>query len=241
MVLCLPADESGRAVLSAINDFQLHSQNTLGVFVDVFNLPSWLYYFQNSTEPWELSATNISDNIQMDIKRNALIFTSDNFVYLTLESYIVRSIRNTLEVNSNSDNAISFMLGDFRLDDSLRPLLFVRRDNFSDHFVEKVANNLEEWSLKHKQLDECDGCKSDFEKTLSVLVILGCSCLFVSVILAAAALARNQLMKKRVAKGPYKVLLTATDFVFPQIADSRRVSTIENLYIHASSDTHSSF
>lgn len=35
---------------------------------------------------------------------------------------------------------------------------------------------------------------------------------------------RRHLLKKRMSKGPYKIILTATDFVFPQIPDARRVS-----------------
>lgn len=35
---------------------------------------------------------------------------------------------------------------------------------------------------------------------------------------------RKHLLKKRMSKGPYKIILTATDFVFPQVHDSRGVS-----------------
>lgn len=35
---------------------------------------------------------------------------------------------------------------------------------------------------------------------------------------------RRHLLNKRMSKGPYKIILTATDFVFPQVPDSRRVS-----------------
>ncbi|CAB0041147.1 unnamed protein product [Trichogramma brassicae] len=34
---------------------------------------------------------------------------------------------------------------------------------------------------------------------------------------------KRHLLKKRMSKGPYKIILTATDFVFPQIPDHRRV------------------
>lgn len=35
---------------------------------------------------------------------------------------------------------------------------------------------------------------------------------------------RRQLQKKRMSKGPNKIILTPSDFVFPQIGDNRRVS-----------------
>lgn len=37
---------------------------------------------------------------------------------------------------------------------------------------------------------------------------------------------RKKLLKKRMSKGPYKIILTTSDFVFPQVPqiDSRRVS-----------------
>jgi len=39
---------------------------------------------------------------------------------------------------------------------------------------------------------------------------------------------RKRLLKKRMSKGPYKIILTTSDFVFPQVppVDSRTVSRI---------------
>ncbi|KAJ8979299.1 hypothetical protein NQ317_000510 [Molorchus minor] len=222
VLMCIPADGRGKLIFKVIDDLQLQNHNSLIVFMDVANLPRWINFFQSPLESSEINGTTASDNITSESKKNVLIFANNNTVHLNLDTYVVNSVKKALiALNNDTDDVVNFMLGDFRFDDSLRPLLFVRNANSTDFLVEKVENNLEEWSLKHKQLEECDNCKSDLERTLSVLVILGCSCLFVCVLLAAAALARNQLMKKKVSKGPYKVLLTATDFVFPQIADSR--------------------
>ncbi|XP_031787096.1 guanylate cyclase 2D isoform X2 [Nasonia vitripennis] len=55
-----------------------------------------------------------------------------------------------------------------------------------------------------------------------VAIILG-SLLFALTAIITAALIRRHLLKKRMSKGPYKIILTATDFVFPQIPDARRV------------------
>lgn len=114
------------------------------------------------------------------------------------------------------------MVLDLKGDDIWRPLL--RITGSSDTWsVSHVSDNLEEWNSRHKLLEECENCDTELAKFVNVVAILGCACLFLSVLFGAAALARRQLMKKSVTKGPYKVLLTATDFVFPQIADSRRV------------------
>lgn len=245
IVLCLPADVIGETVVKVIDGLHLsRDHNSLTIFMDVFTLPSWKYTISNSTsfllEPQETQTnttqTNILNGIGPESLKNTLFFSDIESFNESWVSVSVKNIVRTL-LSSNNDGALDvtqpledqfgFLLADLRLDDNmLRPLLILKclNGSSSEFDVEKIAHNLEEWSLKHKQLDECDNCVSEFEKTLSVLVILGCSCLFVTVILGAAAVARNQLLKKRVSKGPYKVLLTATDFVFPQIADSRRVS-----------------
>ncbi|CAG9814278.1 unnamed protein product [Phaedon cochleariae] len=101
--------------------------------------------------------------------------------------------------------------------------MFVSVTSTGELYSERMLEYLDEWIVKHEQAEDCEECTNNIQKILTAVIILGCSCLFVSAVLGAVALARNQLGKKRVTKGPYKVLLTATDFVFPQIADSRRV------------------
>lgn len=104
--------------------------------------------------------------------------------------------------------------------------------NSSDFAVERNEHNFEEWILKHSTNEEdCENCVelSAMAKTTQVLLIMLCSSLFVGVVLGIMVLARNQLLKKRIIKGPYKVLLTGADFVFPQVVDSRRVSLHFNI------------
>ncbi|XP_043283814.1 retinal guanylyl cyclase 2 isoform X2 [Venturia canescens] len=55
-----------------------------------------------------------------------------------------------------------------------------------------------------------------------ITIVLG-SLLFALMILVTVALIRRHLLNKRMSKGPYKIILTASDFVFPQMPDSRRV------------------
>lgn len=118
---------------------------------------------------------------------------------------------------------VEFFLLDLSDGDNWRQLVRLSKDG-NGVSLEVLLDNMDEWSVKHAHRDECEGCDSEYEKTLNILMILGYSCVFVTVLIAIVSVARKQLLKKRVAKGPYKVLLTATDFVFPQIPDSRRVS-----------------
>ncbi|XP_071440400.1 uncharacterized protein [Hetaerina americana] len=55
-----------------------------------------------------------------------------------------------------------------------------------------------------------------------VSIVLG-SAAFVIIAILVAAIARKQLLKKSMSKGPYKILLTPSDFVFPPVHDNRRV------------------
>lgn len=227
--MCLPADETGKNVLEVIDSLHLaQDHNTLTIFIDTSNLLSWKYAFtqqKNSTEVSGFNSTNFLDTVSAVSKRHILIYTAaDN---ASLECAVLKNIKKSFaSLSAVRDEQSVFLLSGLQDDDIFGSLLSVSRDNSSEFVVTEVRDNLEEWILKHKQLDECEGCETELTKALSVLGILGCSCLFVTVLLGTAALARNQLLKKRVSKGPYKVLLTATDFVFPQIADSRRVSEI---------------
>lgn len=102
-------------------------------------------------------------------------------------------------------------------------------DNSSDYKVELIEDNFEEWVQKHSTTeDDClDGQCTDISsvmKTTQILLIVLCSILLTGILIGITILARNHLLKKRISKGPYRVLLTAADFVFPQVPDSRRVS-----------------
>ncbi|CAG9814277.1 unnamed protein product [Phaedon cochleariae] len=229
-----PADATGRITLEALDDLQLHHQHTITVYVDVSNLPPWLNLLQNTTETSEINNT---ENISIFTKRNALIFADNESASLSPEQSVVRRVRISLSAQNNSRSSTrgvreslsaqnnsdsSFVLADFRDDDTLRPLMFVSVTSTGELYSERMLEYLDEWIVKHEQAEDCEECTNNIQKILTAVIILGCSCLFVSAVLGAVALARNQLGKKRVTKGPYKVLLTATDFVFPQIADSRR-------------------
>ncbi|XP_074040194.1 retinal guanylyl cyclase 2 isoform X2 [Leptinotarsa decemlineata] len=219
IIVCTSADDIGQSIIRVLGDLQLHLYNSITIFMDISNLPDWLGFFHNSSDIGEPHNTT-QDNISILGKNDVLMFTR-NSTSANREASVIEQVK--LSLSPRSDNHFSFSLADFRLNNTLRHLLVVNGNNSSDMSVEKMHANLDEWSLKHAQFDECDECRTNYEKVLSVVVILGCSGLSVFLILGAVALARNQFIKKRVTKGPYKVLLTAADFVFPQIADSRRV------------------
>ncbi|PSN34034.1 hypothetical protein C0J52_17492, partial [Blattella germanica] len=56
-----------------------------------------------------------------------------------------------------------------------------------------------------------------------IAAIVICSALCAAILVIAGAVARKQLLKKRMSKGPYKILLTPSDFVFPHVPDTLRV------------------
>jgi len=60
-----------------------------------------------------------------------------------------------------------------------------------------------------------------WQMAVASLVVL----LFFVTIGVIAVPLRRQLHKQKMSKGPYKVILTPADFVFPQVGDNRRVSS----------------
>ncbi|KAL0114110.1 hypothetical protein PUN28_011433 [Cardiocondyla obscurior] len=88
--------------------------------------------------------------------------------------------------------------------------------------------NVEEPDLPSCDVDgDCSNGLADmstFRTTHIVAIILG-SLLFTFVAIAVAIIIRKRLLKKRMSKGPYKIILTTSDFVFPQVppVDSRTV------------------
>ncbi|XP_011882602.1 PREDICTED: retinal guanylyl cyclase 2 [Vollenhovia emeryi] len=87
--------------------------------------------------------------------------------------------------------------------------------------------NIEAPDLPSCDVDgDCQNGLADmsFRTTHIVSIILG-SLLFTFVAIAVAIIIRKRLLKKRMSKGPYKIILTTSDFVFPQVppVDSRTV------------------
>ncbi|KAK4880380.1 hypothetical protein RN001_008526 [Aquatica leii] len=237
VIVCASVNEVGKKILTAIDDLNLaKDHNTLTIFLDISSLPSWLSSFGDDSEIFNMDdsvnvykQTNLSE-ISLVTKRFLLVFSenvfgniSSNYVYnISVESVIVLRMKRALAFKTN-ENA-KFVLLDLRDEGTWRPLLITGRDNNSGFLIHTIIDNLDEWTLKHKQIDDCEGCENELTKLANVLVIFSCSFVFVLMLLVIVALVRKHIIKKKLSKGPYKVMLTATDFVFPQIADSRRLS-----------------
>lgn len=231
----------------AIDALELaRDHNTLSVLMDVAALPSWVFSLNENNRLIEEDGVPSLQQSSKTFKNQPFLdkisFLSKKYILIfaestgevgadlktgfnrSLESVVLRNIEMSFQSRVEGlSEAHEFVLLDLKDDDSLRCLMSVSKDNQSNIVVFKMAGNLGEWVLKHKE-EECFNCDSELTKLLSVLIILGCSCFLVTLVFGMAALVRYQLRKKRISKGPYKVLLTATDFVFPQLADSRRVS-----------------
>lgn len=217
MLVCAPPDETGTSIVQAIDELGLAAEHsTLAILMDMATVPSWRLtsLFRGNTS-LDSNITNLA--VSSVTKRYVLMF-SDSDSISDCETDVVRNINRSLALlgEEHAEEA-EFFLFDLTDGDDWRQLVRVSGAQVS-------FENMEEWAGKHARGEDCEGCDSEYAKTLDVLMVLGYLCLFVAVLSAAVAAARKQLLKKRVAKGPYKVLLTATDFVFPQIPDSRRVS-----------------
>ncbi|KAL7302296.1 hypothetical protein TKK_0004960 [Trichogramma kaykai] len=96
--------------------------------------------------------------------------------------------------------------------------ILVLRELARNSFIDEENFDL----LCNDQSDCTDKIEIPLHTAHIVAIILG-SLLFALTAILTAALIRRHLLKKRMSKGPYKIILTATDFVFPQIPDHRRV------------------
>lgn len=219
----------GINIIEAIDELQLAADHsTLIILMDVATVLSWRrvpflqHKDQNTT--LELNITNLVAVSISFVTRQYVLMFSDSDSILDCETDLVRNINRSLAyLTDEGVDEVEFFLFDLTDGDNWRQLVRLSKDGDA-LILEVLLHNMDAWSVEHANKDECDGCDSEYAKTLNVLMILGYSCLFVSVLIAIVAVARKQFLKKRVAKGPYKVLLTTNDFVFPQIPDSRRVS-----------------
>lgn len=227
-MVCAPPTDIGIKIIEAIDELHLAADhNTLAILMDVATVPSWRsvsFVHEDQNVSLELNITNLVATISSVTKQYVLMYSDSDSTSDCCETDVERNINRTLAILFNEFvEIVEFFLLDLSDGDNWRQLARVTKD-LNGVSLEVLFDNMDEWSMKHAHKDECEGCDSEYEKTLNVLMTLGYSAVLVSIVIAIVAVARKQLLKKRVAKGPYKVVLTATDFVFPQIADSRRVS-----------------
>ncbi|XP_012537181.2 retinal guanylyl cyclase 2 [Monomorium pharaonis] len=139
--------------------------------------------------------------------------------------------RDNSSLDSHNNKMYTYTLMNWR-DASWEPILTVveRQQQLLVHQLTPSAVaflNIEAPDLPSCDVDgDCSNGLADmsFRTTHIVAIILG-SLLFTFVAIAVAIIIRKRLLKKRISKGPYKIILTTTDFVFPQVppVDSRTV------------------
>ncbi|EFN69634.1 Retinal guanylyl cyclase 2 [Camponotus floridanus] len=148
------------------------------------------------------------------------------------ESLIVLT-RDNSSLDAHNNKMYTYALLDWNTDVGWQPILAVV-NGYQRQMVQQLTpsavaflNNLESSDLSSCDDDaDCPDGLADmsFRTTHIVAIILG-SLLFTFVAIAVGIIVRKRLLKKRMSKGPYKIILTTSDFVFPQVppVDSRTV------------------
>ncbi|XP_067207687.1 retinal guanylyl cyclase 2 isoform X2 [Linepithema humile] len=139
--------------------------------------------------------------------------------------------RDNSSLDSNNNKMYTYALLDWR-DAGWSPVLAVVEQHQQLLVQQLTPSRVARLTVEAPDLPSCDvdgdcpGGLADmsFRTTHIVAIILG-SLLFTFVAIAVAIIVRKRLLKKRMSKGPYKIILTTSDFVFPQVppVDSRTV------------------
>ncbi|XP_029170688.1 retinal guanylyl cyclase 2 isoform X2 [Nylanderia fulva] len=145
------------------------------------------------------------------------------------ESLIVLT-RDNSSLDAHNSKMYTYALLDWRIDAGWQPILAVvdgQRPPVQQLTPMTFLNIIEAPDLLSCDDDaDCPDGLADmsFRTTHIVAIILG-SLLFTFVAIAVGIIVRKRLLKKRMSKGPYKIILTTSDFVFPQVppVDSRTV------------------
>ncbi|XP_046427719.1 retinal guanylyl cyclase 2 [Neodiprion fabricii] len=148
------------------------------------------------------------------------------------ETTIVARLEECLEIlsSSNQDDVNSYnkiytyVLLDWR-DNGWKPVLKVTKSENEMIVIEISKDVRTDDGVFEPPCDEDRECPDGVDpfRMAHVILIILVSIFFAFVAITTTALVRKHLLKKRMSKGPYKIILTASDFVFPQVHDSRRV------------------
>ncbi|OAD52258.1 Retinal guanylyl cyclase 2, partial [Eufriesea mexicana] len=172
-------------------------------------------------------------------------------VFEGVESYMVPTLMDhlneTLNILMNDNSSINafnnkiytYVMLDWRVD-IWKPIMITVEEH-EKLFIRKLSTNavafrnVNDTDIPKCNVDtngitivDCAGTytsgESVFRITHIVTIVLG-SLLLTVLAISIAMLIRKKLLKKRMSKGPYKIILTTSDFVFPQVpqVDSRRV------------------
>ncbi|XP_011334672.2 retinal guanylyl cyclase 2 isoform X1 [Ooceraea biroi] len=161
---------------------------------------------------------------------------TQNYATLGLLDHLNESLsvltRDNSTLDRHNNKMYTYALMDWR-DDGWEPILAVIERRRHRLLVQQLTPSaVASFNVEAPDLPSCDddadcpGGLADmsFRTTHIVAIILG-SLLFTFVAIAVAIIVRRRLLKKRMSKGPYKIILTTSDFVFPQVppVDSRTV------------------
>ncbi|XP_076640642.1 retinal guanylyl cyclase 2 isoform X3 [Halictus rubicundus] len=142
-------------------------------------------------------------------------------------------------INSFNNKMYTYVLLDWRLDaDAWKPIM-ISIEQRKKLFVRKLFANAPVFHDANIDILKCNaevGVEFDIDCTDNssdetafriariVTIVLG-SLLLTTFAILAGILIRRKLLKKRISKGQYKIILTTSDFVFPQVprVDFRRV------------------
>ncbi|XP_034940312.1 receptor-type guanylate cyclase gcy-12 isoform X3 [Chelonus insularis] len=150
------------------------------------------------------------------------------------ESFEILAHSN-LSLSINNNKLFNYALLSWRKtreknDIGWQPLVQVIENRENLDVQELVENNLADEEILDVILcangHGCDdiGEISDLPIQAVHIVTIVISCFFLTLLLLVIViLVRRHFLNRRMSKGPYKIILTASDFVFPQVVDSRRV------------------
>ncbi|KAL1512941.1 hypothetical protein ABEB36_002440 [Hypothenemus hampei] len=222
----MPANEMGHSIVRASANLHLTDDNIFAVFLDVLSVPSWKIHFRKISGQRTHLVNESNDYIENAISQNVLLFLDNATLIATPEDNVIKNVRQTFERSSFDLFSTCFSLVDVFTDGSLRLLVNVLEVNVSVFQTETVPGNFEQWWRTHKHLDECDAfCKlsSNSFSSSSVYWVISCAIFLVLIILGMVTAVRYQFLQNRTSKAPYKVLLSVSDFTFPQLGDNLRV------------------
>ncbi|XP_015601711.1 retinal guanylyl cyclase 2 isoform X2 [Cephus cinctus] len=158
-----------------------------------------------------------------------LLNCTESFAEMKIVDHLRESldilIRDNSSINSYNNNMYAYALLNWH-DEEWRAILTVTERDQELLVQELTTNDFTDEEVFGSHCDDENDCTEDdaipFRTAHIVAIILG-SLLFALIAIVTAALIRRHLLKNRMSKGPYKIILTASDFVFPQLPDSRRV------------------
>uniref|UniRef100_A0A1A9W1L4 Guanylate cyclase n=1 Tax=Glossina brevipalpis TaxID=37001 RepID=A0A1A9W1L4_9MUSC len=174
-------------------------------FIDFFNFYDFLIANILANKP-----TNASQPRKQQKQRHV-----PNYDFIVLDVVLTDDDGNNSQYNRINNTSSNNLLNAFKW----RPLLILEQHeiNLKTYITHSIQPGFDDWLLVSSvQLWHCNTIC-----WIIIAVCVGFLLFTVAASVAAGIALRNYLLKKRLSKGPNKIVLSANDFVFP--VDSRRV------------------